>query len=314
MINATYWDEYYSFWDKFVKNWFEQRPNVPSDDDSISQLYVRFIQSRNNNGAFVQLDLNVLPTPYLGNPDKGADAVVIHLNPGLSEIASYGQFVGMSTDATQSYENINRPIGWLIRSFRDVKHCLYRKFLNSWSCLNPIKKNPQVPGFEWWQKKMAWLRQVYTNPEMLSSRVFALELCPYHSKKFGLREEQRFYQELLPFIRKRVVDVAIVSILENKLPYAVAVGATFHRIFDRLQFPYVEWSFRHCETNCKWPSNFKQKPTCRSYRLYTVRSLTGKQARILVVWAQAPGNPSPTKEFGNVEREILNYANCNPIL
>ena len=286
------------------------------NDGGISEKFLRFIQQKNAAGQRESLELNILPTPYLGCPDGGVEAVVMHLNPGLSEIAKYGKFSGKSTDATQSYANIDKPIGWLIREFRDKANGSYSEFLKSWSCLNPNLggHNPQVCGWEWWNDEMEWIRRVYDNAQISSSKVFALELCPYHSKRFAIRQRGRFNKELLPFIREHVIDVAIAAVQENKLPYAVALGAEFYIIFDELKFPYKEWSFKKCETRCKWPPNSGNKPTRRAYRLYTVTSLDGVKARILVTWVQAPGNPPPSESFKEVEKAIFTYANNNVLL
>ena len=302
------WQEYYAGWDNFVKKWFEQWPNMPNDG-GVSEKFLRFIKTRNSDGQWEALDLSILPAPYLGCPDAGVEAVVMHMNPGLSEIAKYGKFKGESTDAIQSYVNIDKPIGWLIREFRDKAKGSYSEFLKSWSCLNPNLggHNPQVCGWAWWNYEMEWIRRVYDKEQMSSSKVFALELCPYHSKRFGICKRARFYRELLPFIRDHVVDVAVAAVSENKLPYAVALGAEFYRIFDRLGFPYKEWSFEKRETNCKWPPNSEGKPTRRTYRLYTVRSQSGVSARIIVTWVPAPGNPPPSKDFTNVENKIFEY-------
>lgn len=309
------WQKYYDEWDNFVKKWFERWPNLPSDG-GVSEKLFRFIQTKNAAKQWESLDLNILPTPYLGFPDAGVEAVVMHMNPGLSEIAKYGKFSGKSTDATQSYANIDKPIGWLIREFRDNAECSYSAFLKAWSCLNPDLEghNPQVCGWEWWNDEMEWIRRVYDNAQMSSSKVFALELCPYHSKRFGVRQRSRFNKELLPFIREHVIDVAIAAVQENKLPYAVALGAEFYKIFDRLEFPYEEWSFNKCETSCTWPPNSDDNPTRRTYRLYTVTSMDGVNARILVTWAQATGNPPPSESFKEVEKAILMYANNNVLL
>ena len=308
------WQEYYDGWDNFVKKWFEHRPSMP-DDEGVSERFFRFVQTKNDVGEWEPLDLNILPTPYLGCPDAGVEAVVMHMNPGLSEIARYGKFIGESTDATQSYMNIDRPIGWLIREFRDRAECSYSEFLKSWSCLNPDLgcHDPQVCGWEWWNYEMEWIRRVYDNAQMSSSKVFALELCPYHSKRFGIRQRSRFNKELLPFIREHVIDVAIAAVQENKLPYAVALGAEFYRIFDKLEFPYEEWSFKKCTTSCTWPLNCDGNPTRRTYRLYIVTSMDGVKARILVTWAQATGNPPPSESFKGVEEAIFSYVNNNPL-
>lgn len=61
------------------------------------------------------LNIDELPTPYLGHPQKGVDAVVIDLNPGGSELIGFGDFQGEHSDATQYYSNIGEELRWLIR-------------------------------------------------------------------------------------------------------------------------------------------------------------------------------------------------------
>ncbi len=89
-------------------------------------------------------------------------AVIINMNPGLSETTGFGPLCGTSSDETQFYKNIDDKCrGWLIREFRDAVRRKYSKFVGinsevNWSCLNPAlldaKKFPQwVCGVNWWQ-------------------------------------------------------------------------------------------------------------------------------------------------------------------
>lgn len=319
--DRKFWNEYYGFWDDFVRKWFENRPNDPTDNVSVSY-----------NAAVPQITFDELPTPYLGAPDTGVSAVIINLNPGLSETIGFGDFAGRNSDETQYWSNLNNPIGWMIREFRDRKHLSYREYVNEWSCLNPAlldsAKYPQwCCGVHWWQgyeseriqrnlrrqcsrhnMRIPWLQQVYNNSHINALNVFALELCPFHSKRFSLSRGEE--DVLVPFIQKRVFLPAAMAVKENDLPFAVAVGLDVGSVISAAG-AQLEKEWAPVSLPC-WPTGRNGKCVRRKYRMYKVELEDGLMARVLVTFAPG-GCAAPSREFDMVEESVRVWVENNPM-
>ena len=305
MTNSKdYWGKYYNFWDEFVGRWLaERKAEAPLDEVSLAYQQ-----------ACDELDFDILPTPYLGRPSEGVDAVFLNMNPGLSEIGKRGEYRGVPLDDTQRFSLLRKPNGWLIKAFMCESEGSYRRFVDKWSCLNPDLRDydPQVCGVDWWQGlnpgkvggRAAWLRRIYNNCDMSPSRVFAVELCPYHSKKWNAAHLDEC---LLPFICEHVIDPACVAVHQNRLPFAVAIGKVFVDLFVSLGANMEhEWSYK--DPMLGWPQNSKGNPTVRVYRMYAIQRRDGQTTRFLVTWAQANSNPPPSPHFGAIERNIRLFA------
>jgi len=340
MIDENYWEEeYYKFWDKFVKDWFDSGAD-PKDEDS--REYIRILSDPKYG-----LNKDELPEPYQGNPKSGVDAVVLHLNPGTQQKGNYGKFSGESLEATKCYSNIDdEGNGWLIRKYRDEAGYSYKKLINEikftytqngeqrstqgLSCLNPDLRHsePEVCGVDWWQGSdpnsvggtMKWVRQIYGNDQLCPSRVFAPEICPFHSKGFPTNK----FKSLTAFIAEHVIIPTITAVNENKLPFAVALGASYNNVLETLMarkngqigvekendWSYAKSKFSKNAPCSIWPSDNGKYKT-RNYRLYKVLS-DGVKARILVTWTQ--GNLSaPADHFSDVEKVIRDYVRNNPL-
>ena len=304
MLGKEYWGKYYNFWDEFVGRWLaERKTEAPLDEVALA-----YQQACN------ELDFDILPTPYLGRPSEGVDAVFLNMNPGLSEIGKRGAYKGMSLDDTQRFSLLGKPNGWLIKTFVREAGGSYRRFVDKWSCLNPDLRDydPQVCGVDWWQGlnprkvggRAAWLQRIYDNCDMSPSRVFAVELCPYHSKKW---RAAHLDECLLSFICEHVIDPACVAVHQNRLPFAVAIGKVFVNLFGKLGAKIEhEWSYKNPVPG--WPQNSKGNPTVRVYRMYAIPKSDWPATRFLVSWAQANSNPPPSPYFCSVEQKIRLFA------
>lgn len=342
-IDNKFWQDYYQKWDNFVKDWYDQiAAGQAEPQDEVSQAYKQAVEA---------LVFDELPTPYLGSPHKGVDAVIINLNPGLSELIRFGDFVGCNGDEAQYFSNIGQPIGYLIRDFIDKAEKEYSKFIGidssiNMSCLNPkLLEAPEwVCGVDWWQgypddrielsspkrkknQRLPWLSRIY-GKTILPERVFALELCPYHSKNFSLDDKNPEYKKVLTeFISQYVIQPAVKAVIENNLPFAVAVGADSYHILKKIENNEVEgvnarlidrWCcegdkdkqrvFSNDRLSSIWPMygdgrGFK----VRSYYLYDI-SINDLGACLLVTYAPG-GNNAPSEEFNkDIEREIRECA------
>ena len=297
MIDEAYWNAYYQFWDEFVREWFESSANP---QDEVSKLY----------REVVAFNADELPDPYLGDPKSGVNAVFLNLNPGMSVRGKYGAFKGKNLETTKYYSNMDNPDGWLMREFRDAAS--YRKYITKWSCLNPRLRGhePEVCGVDWWQGndpgkvggRMKWVRQIYGNDQLCPSRVFAPEICPFHSQRFPTKR----LEKLKGFIKDRVIVPAARAVIENGLPFAVAVGKTYAEVLTALGARLEgEWSPKKPMKG--WPKNQKDNPVNRTYGLYSFYVDEVGCARFLVTCAPGGNNP-PRAEFASVEAEIRQYA------
>ena len=354
-INKAYWDKFYRDWDNFVANWFKERKGEATDDEYkiIAKAY---------ENAVAKLEFDELPTPYLGKPHEGVDAVILNLNPGLSEKIGFGKFAGRNSDETQYYSHIEEEIGWLIRKFRDGAGGLYSHFVGidsniNYSCLNPelldTAKYPDwVCGVNWWQgydkkvienkyrvecarnrdKRMPWLRQIY-NKDISSAKVFALELCPYHSKEFIFANRKLNGGDrncVLTFIADNVIHPALMAVVENNLDFAVAIGEPTAIYLEQhlkeigggeygieATLEKEWWEATDGIKDLEWPTKTDgktgmQRFTCRKYCLFALKDNCGRLARFLVTAAPG-GNTAPSKEFGEKveEKLVLKYVKEN---
>lgn len=340
-IDKSYWENYYKFWDWFVQEWFKERakdPNPIKYDDKYNykELAAAFATSVD------ELNFDELPTPYLGNPKKGVDAVIINMNPGLSEKIRFREFLGEDSDKTQYFSNRGKPLGWLIDEFENKAKAEYSKFIGidseiNRSCLNPelldTKKHPRwVCGVDWWQgyddkfivkgvpgkrhadQRMPWIKRIY-GKDISPTKVFALELCPYHSKIF----HSELDDVLSEFIGKWVIEPAMTAVVQYELPFALAAGRPIADVLDnmitgkKIMAKKIKcWSYKDTIEELKemeWPDNTKKKPTNRTYCLYSIKAPCGEWGKILVTWASAPGNSAPGGGFEKPEIKIRDYVN-----
>lgn len=335
-IDKSYWENYYKFWDWFVQEWFKERAKNPDsikyddkyDYKNLEEAFKRAVDGKKADDC---LEVDELPTPYLGDPRDGVDAVIINLNPGLSEIIRFGEFLGENSDKTQYFSNRGKPLGWLIDEFENNAKGEYSKFIGidsniNWSCLNPAlldtKKYPRwVCGVDWWQgydknmierrlpgggkfpgrrrpnQRMPWINRIYRRNISLS-KVFALELCPYHSKGFGFdngKIDSATKKVLVELITEHVIQPAATAVVENvKVQFALAVGKAIADVLDEIGAKCInEWSL---ETQ-----NNK-----RTYKRYVVRANDGRDASIIVTWMKYnQGIPAPVRDCEGLERQIL---------
>ena len=324
---SRYWQWYCDSWDDFVRSWFDERRGNP-----ICTEYKRIVDGYRK--CVKDLNCDELPEPYQGDPKSGVDAVVLNLNPGMSQKGHYGSYEGNDLEATKFYSNIDVsselvPSGWLIKKFRDEANCSYRDYVTRWSCLNPDlrRHEPEVCGVYWWQVdgRMNWVRQIYGNDQLCSSRVFAPEICPFHSKSLPTDD----FQELNSFISEHVIVPTMMAVIENKLPFAVAIGKAFAILLERIgrddkfgisaKLEKEWWEESDDVEDWQWPEarddeTGEMRRVHRKYCLFALKDKNGYLARFLV--CVAPGsNGTPSEDFSlNIEKKlILPYVKNNPL-
>ena len=197
------------------------------------------------------------------------------------------------------------------------------------------QRYPWVCGVVWWQgynddaiqtelrkgrkknQRMPWIKRIYGRDNICSSKVFALEICPYHSRQWRFAANDGC---ILNFVKSNVFEPAIKAVQENGLPFAVGVGREISIMLDNLNNDGVrleqKWScvirdgervLSNNDLNDCWPRKQNGEFVIRSYRLYAMGT-----GRILVTWAPG-GNTAPKSSFNGIEEKIRNYSNDNPL-
>ena len=107
---------------------------------------------------------------------------------------------------------------------------------------------------------------------------------------------------LLSFINQHVIVPAATAVVENRLPFAVAIGKAVADVLDSGIGTFrKEWSYQMPD----WPHDGLR----RTYRLYDVSAQDGSIAQIVVTWAvHNRGIPAPGPAFQGIERQIYDLA------
>ena len=158
---------------------------------------------------------------------------------------------------------------------------------------------------------MNWVRRIYGNNNLCPSRVFALEVCPYHSKKWRLNLDDNLMKD---FIVQNVFMPALTAVYENRLPYAIAVGRPIDRLLAD-KYVQKQLNFRHLTSwknngILEWPQKNQGNSINRIFNLYTFNPVDTFDTRVNILVTYAPGgNTTPANSFSQIEDEIREYAN-----
>lgn len=317
---TEYWQEYYRFWDDFVREWFE---NEGSFQGEIGSLY----------GDPKLLDVKELPEPYVHRPFDGKDrrrvkAAILNLNPGASS----------GNECTKCLCRYREGDAELMYKFDKVYKRIYSHFVSECGCLlNGYKKgwHNRIPGVHWWQGdkranhcggRMRWLRQFYGS-NLMPEEVFASELCPYHSKRTRTGAFEKKICSNPNVVWERVLAPLAVVVAENRLPCVSCVGKVFESILGNQfkdDFQQVNKWFKgkdeHGNVISKWPDRKKDELLIvRSYTLYRLKADSQRSKELslktkvdlsmvcfLCITSQGSNNP-PQDKFQDVEKNIRSY-------
>lgn len=257
---------FYDYYDALVEKWLDniQRDNLIRNDAYFAA------ESNKKRNELVKLSSERLeiPEPYYGNPEC-CSAVIINLNPGTSgDEARKGYYKKLASQLSSGVK--------------------FSDFAKSFPCLEK-----EHPGFRFWSQKNVWIQRLCgCGCEHL--RPFAVELCPYHSKKWNgtfINEEVRTH------IQKWVLEPAFVAVKKSQLPFALAIGKGCYDEFKKLGFDELEgWD----STISDWPTNINNKPINRYF------ALLGKDStKVLCTWCKGGTNSAPAKSFADIEKRIL---------
>ena len=162
-------------WDDYLADWYAWRRNpgkaMPADGPSC------YFSPSNLNSGEIMSNVDYMPEPYYTGDsfvnamdweDLTDAVVVLDLNPGLShpndklKSVSYPNALIVNRLASGTYSDVNKD---------------FSPFISA---------HVNIPGVQWWDaNRLNWISRFFDEPKhLLKRRMFALEMCPFHSKKF----------------------------------------------------------------------------------------------------------------------------------
>lgn len=265
------WTKFYGDWDRFVSDWFE---SGTKPTDSLTQA-LESIGAFQRTDVGTWLDRMELPEPYYGS-GKTAKCVVVNLNPGAS--------------CNGETEKIFGKGGFLMESFESDCNKRYSLFAEKWSPLKDDKVH------DWWHKKNRkdFIKRFFGVQNLTD--VFALEACPYHSKRWSGG---------LDAIEKHVIDNVIVPaavVAARNDNCAVFVGSAFNAVIAKI----------------KGVEAIERRRGTRVYSLYKlthpIEGLNNRKAIFLLVVNGTQGMYLPKSNESNdaIEKIIHDIVNGRP--
>lgn len=307
-MNRRYnWAEYYTYWDNFVQNWFDNHAQ-PWDEDVSQAFFDATIVDRETKATMQAFDFDEMPDPYLGVPHEGVEAVFININPGGSQRGVTGTNLEKS-----KYYSLRGNGAWLLDAFEKDYRKRYSEYLSDFSCLSQkakdsIGKDKEICGASWWfgangnAGRLAWLNRIYGH-SIDPCRVFALECCPFHSRKAGFHVSDLLDAGVsAAWFKDHVIIPSVEAARESSLPFVVGIGAFVRDLLKKLGYKSTHmWNKNSGLAN--WPRNSDNKLKSRTYSVFDVEGVN-----FLLTWAQTPngGNPAPSEAFNaEVERPVI---------
>lgn len=259
---------FYDYYDALVEKWLDdaQRGELIRTDT----YFVAQSNKKRNELVKLSSERLEIPEPFLGNPES-CSAVIINLNPGMSGDGARKEY----------YETLAK----------ELSTTQYSDFVKSFPCLEYGH-----PGFRFWSQKNAWIQRLCSHSSEYRAP-FAVELCPYHSKKWN---GAFISDEVRCCIQKWVLEPASAAVKKSQLPFALAIGKTCYNEF--------KYRFRFTEINQWTPdSNLTVWPVGEKGKIQRCFSLLEKDGlKILCTWCKG-GNSAPSQHFSGVEQLIIQY-------
>jgi hypothetical protein len=262
------------YWDKLIAKWLnDDERTLLVNKDCFFKADERV---PTNSPVKLCRDKSEIPEPYWGNLGK-CSAVVINLNPGMGE-----------TNRNEFYENFAKSL--CKKRFSEI-------------AIDFPWLEEGLPGSKFWQQKHRWIVRLCNilGKEISEERMpFALELCPYHSKKWNgnlLKNE-----EVKIHIERNVFAILETAIKNSLLPFALAVGKDCYNALIDCGFESVK-NVKICDCNNPiWPKRLSDnRHKSRGFAL-----LEKGNVRILCTWCSRGGsNTAPADDFEEVEKDIL---------
>lgn len=264
-------DNYKTKWNSFFEDWYNSPQNAFDNN----------IWSKSHKGkGKTELDPFSLPQPYLGNP-KNCSVITLNLNPG-------------PTSDLRIYQK-----GLLVQQFKKSEN--YFEYAKEF----PQMKLKEYPS-KFWNKQFKWIENL-TDNNSNSKLPFAIEICPWHSKKW--KSLKGISDELNSYIQENVFEVINVAIKFSSMKIVLSVGKTYYDLFgtDSLGFEkIIEITPENYSSliEFKWPLNKKGELSKRFFSIWK-----HKETEILYLNSYSYGsNTPPSKEWNEIQNYLIkNY-------
>ena len=244
----------------FIENWAKS-PDKEWENSIFSKL-------KSVNSKIVPY-LEYLPEPYLGDPFN-TDAVFLNYNPGP-----------VFQDDTQ-----HRIKGIFVKDYKAIESYEY------FAINTPYFKHNS--GF--WADRKKFLSRLINKP-FIESKIFALEICPFHSSSFKLSHSDLSKSKL--YIQNNVLNIAEAVASQSSIKTIISVGKDYYNLFKLLEFRLVK-EIDQTTVATKWPLKNGGDKINRTISLW--ESPTG--GIYFNTWA--PGsNKISSKEFDQIILELI---------
>jgi hypothetical protein len=246
---------------KFIEDWAKS-PQKEWENSIFSKL--KSVNSK------IEPFLEYLPEPYLGDPFN-ADAVFLSYNPGP-----------VFLDDTQ-----HRTKGVFIKDFKAIETYHYFAINTPYFI--------HTSGF--WADRKKFLSRLMNKP-FQETKIFALEICPFHSSSFKLSQSDLLKSKL--YIQKNVLNIAESVANQSPIKTIISVGKDYYNLFNLLEFQLVK-EINQSLTEKNWPLKNGKIKINRSISLW--KSPSG--GIYFNTWA--PGsNKMSSRDFDIIIKNIMN--------
>lgn len=178
-----------------INPWEHLPKEPPFVLESDKSLVENFNKELSNKKTKIHLEL--LPDPYLGNPQ--AKVVLLGLNPGFDE-----------SETEFHVEN-----NYLMRT--GMENLVHKITDYPFYLLNP--NNSATKGYQYWNGKRGKLKQLIKEfgIDIVAKQIFCIEFFPYHSIEYDIRlpilnsQKYNFY-----LVRQAIKNNAVIVIMRNE--------------------------------------------------------------------------------------------------
>lgn len=203
--------DYFKYCDGLVQDWIDNKANLIEEDP--------FLHNSAILSGYPYFD--IMPEPFLGNPEK-CSIVMINLNPGYTP----GDEINLSRQNTA-----NRFAKAHLKGYSDFAEPF------------PYLSNPQVhpAGAGWWKGRKEYLDRLvkaYTGKDT-NRFPFAIELCPWHSGKWG-EAKVKMRKDVYARMIKRTVIPALYAMGHSDAPLAIVVGKAAVPVLKKTGFKLIQ--------------------------------------------------------------------------
>lgn len=280
-FNDNHLDLFIQFWDEYILSWFHKHDAYKTGDVFLDSM--------------TMLLSDLMPEPYLGNPNKGCCSIaILNFNPGYNgDIEEYNLIESIVREQDgMKYSKVALKFPYIQdQGNLSDENQIYQKF----------------KGAKWWKNKRFWLDHLVraSQKDIVENLLpFALELCPWHSKNW---DSKRFVNTLenlkfKDFVDNNVITPYIGAISNSLCGFGVCVGKSFGQVLPIFGFEDITSSFPNKELIQKEGIKLIGSKQ-RYYRIYKHQE---QETIVLNTW-HVGGNHTPSPEFWHEEKVIIQY-------